>query len=173
MKQEFSPLGRAAGDCWITYRDGTEADGTLLVDQRGEAIPEPGQSEARSLGLDQHDTVVRRRLAQKLTFIVEDTLRIADPSEDELRRFYSVHGAAYRTEPRVSFSHIFFSPQRRSEALAEATAALLRASASGDVESDPIPLDANYVDVEEAVVTSLFGAEKGAIGLRLIDSGLL
>jgi parvulin-like peptidyl-prolyl isomerase len=116
-------------------------------------------SEARTLGLDQHDTVVRRRLAQKLTFIVEDTLRIADPSEDELRRFYSVHGAAYRTEPRVSFSHIFFSPQRRSEALAEATAALLRASASGDVESDPIPLDANYVDVEEAVVTSLFGAE--------------
>ena len=70
-------------------------------------------------------------------------MRIADPSEDELRRFYSVHGAAYRTEPRVSFSHIFFSPQRRSEALAEATAALLRASASGDVEGDPIPLDAN------------------------------
>ena len=115
--------------------------------------------EARTLGLDEHDTVVRRRLAQKLSFMVEDTSRIADPSEDELRRFYSAQAQAYRTEPRISFSHIFFSPQRRLEASGEAAAALLRISASGDVEGDPIPLDANYVDVEEAVVTSLFGAE--------------
>src|SRR3954462_8099174 len=45
--------------------------------------------EARALGLDQNDTIVRRRLAQKLTFLVEDTSRIADPSDDELRRFYA------------------------------------------------------------------------------------
>ena len=40
--------------------------------------------EARALGLDQNDTIVRRRLAQKLNFLVEDTSRIADPGEDEL-----------------------------------------------------------------------------------------
>ena len=66
--------------------------------------------EARALGLDQNDTIVRRRLAQKLTFIVEDTSRIADPSEDELRRFHSEHAERYRTDPRITFRHIFFSP---------------------------------------------------------------
>ena len=35
--------------------------------------------EAKALGLDQNDTIVRRRLAQKLTFLVEDTSRIVEP----------------------------------------------------------------------------------------------
>jgi hypothetical protein len=33
--------------------------------------------EARALGLDEHDTVVRRRLAQKLEFLVQDTAHLA------------------------------------------------------------------------------------------------
>ena len=33
--------------------------------------------EARALGLDQNDTIVRRRLAQKLEFLVQDTSRLA------------------------------------------------------------------------------------------------
>ena len=86
--------------------------------------------EARGLGLDQNDTIVRRRLAQKLTFLVEDTSRIADPSEDELRRFYVEHATRYRTEPRVSFTHIFFSPERRPQAEDDARALLAMVSAA-------------------------------------------
>src|SRR5687768_9048610 len=72
--------------------------------------------EARALGLDRDDTVVRRRLAQKLTFLVEDTSRIADPAEGELRRFHGEHPGRYQTEPRVTFRQVFFSPQRRAQA---------------------------------------------------------
>ena len=36
--------------------------------------------EAKTLGLDQNDTIVRRRLAQKLTFLVDDTSRIVEPT---------------------------------------------------------------------------------------------
>jgi len=43
--------------------------------------------EARALGLDQHDTMVRRRQAQKLGFLVEDTARLAEPGDAQLRRF--------------------------------------------------------------------------------------
>ena len=86
--------------------------------------------EARALGLDQHDTVVRRRLAQKLSFLVEDTSRIADPSEGELRRFHGEHADRYQTDPRITFRQVFFSPQRRSQAEADATAALIRVSAT-------------------------------------------
>ena len=44
--------------------------------------------EARALGLEDNDVIVRRRLAQKLTFLIDDTLRRAEPSENELQQFY-------------------------------------------------------------------------------------
>ena len=37
--------------------------------------------EARSLGLDQDDTVVRRRLAQKLEFLVADTAQVLSSAQ--------------------------------------------------------------------------------------------
>ena len=40
--------------------------------------------EALSLGLDQNDTIVRRRLAQKLEFLVQETSRLAEPTEEDL-----------------------------------------------------------------------------------------
>jgi parvulin-like peptidyl-prolyl isomerase len=115
--------------------------------------------EARALGLDQHDTVVRRRLAQKLTFLVEDTSRIADPSEGELRRFYDSHADLYQTRPRVTFSHIFFNPERRRQADADAAAALIQLAAAGSlVDGDPMLFDDRYSDVDQPAVLTVFGA---------------
>ena len=47
--------------------------------------------EARALGLDENDTIVRRRLAQKLAFFVQDTARLAEAGEDAMR---AAEGAA-------------------------------------------------------------------------------
>ena len=44
--------------------------------------------EARELQLDVGDTVVRRRLAQKMAFLLEDTVRASEPPEAELRALY-------------------------------------------------------------------------------------
>ena len=60
--------------------------------------------EARALGLDENDTIVRRRLAQKLEFLVQDTARLADPHEDELRQLYDTSRARYHTPARLSFT---------------------------------------------------------------------
>ncbi|WP_085034273.1 peptidyl-prolyl cis-trans isomerase [Ensifer aridi] len=76
--------------------------------------------EARALGLDQDDTVIRRRLAQKLTFLIEDAARIAEPKEGDLRQFYNAHPNMFRQEARVSFDHVFFSGSKRPDAAADA-----------------------------------------------------
>jgi hypothetical protein len=116
--------------------------------------------EARALGLDRYDTIVRRRLAQKLTFVVDDTSRIADPSEGELRRFHGEHTGRYQTESRVTFRQVFFNPQRRAQAEADATNALIQVSATGaPVGGDPMLLDDSYEDVDHPAVTSLFGPD--------------
>src|SRR5580704_19189271 len=65
--------------------------------------------EARSLGLDQNDTIVRRRLAQKLEFLVQDTSRLAEPTEEDLRRFYKASPERFQTDAHISFTHVFFS----------------------------------------------------------------
>jgi hypothetical protein len=80
--------------------------------------------EARALGLDDNDVIVRRRLAQKLTFLIDGTLRRAEPSEHDLQQFYDAHAPRFRSAARISFTHIYFSPERRADARSDATATL-------------------------------------------------
>jgi hypothetical protein len=119
--------------------------------------------EARALELDLSDTVVRRRLAQKLTFLVEDTTRLAEPREDEVRRYFQAQRARYGAATRISFSQVFFSLNRGSQADADAMAALHRLSVSNEgddrPESDPMLLGEDFVDVEPQAITGQFGAE--------------
>jgi hypothetical protein len=46
-----------------------------------------------SIGLDKNDTVVRRRLRQKMEFLFEDT--VPELQESDLRDFYDAHGATF------------------------------------------------------------------------------
>ena len=66
--------------------------------------------EARAMGLDEDDLVVRRRLAQKLEFLVQDTSRLAEPTDEDLRRLYDANPDR-NSKPRraVSFTHVFFN----------------------------------------------------------------
>ncbi len=71
--------------------------------------------EAVSMGLDQHDSIVRRRLAQKMEFLFKDLAEMAQPTEAELRGYLEDHPDRYRFPARVSFTHVYFSPDRRGE----------------------------------------------------------
>ena len=66
--------------------------------------------EAKTLGLDQNDTIVRRRLAQKLTFLVDDTSRVAEPSDEELRQFYNANAERFRLRPARLLHADFLQP---------------------------------------------------------------
>ncbi|MGI8851957.1 MAG: hypothetical protein ACR2GC_01400 [Methyloceanibacter sp.] len=87
--------------------------------------------EAKTLGLDQNDTIVRRRLAQKLAFLVNDTSRVAEPNDEELRQFYNKNADRFRVEARLSFTQVFFNPERRQHAETDAKAALMSISTGG------------------------------------------
>jgi hypothetical protein len=118
--------------------------------------------EGRALGLDRNDTIVRRRLAQKVGFMVADTTRIADLGDGELRSFYAAHAEHYRTATKISFSHVFFSRERRPDAEADATEALRLAAGAGatrPTEGDRLLLDESYVDLDLQAVESLFGPD--------------
>ncbi|WP_181164555.1 peptidyl-prolyl cis-trans isomerase [Amaricoccus solimangrovi] len=65
--------------------------------------------EAVSLGLDQEDEIIARRLAQKMDFLLADLATFDEPSEDELRAWYVENADRFALPPRVSFRHLYFS----------------------------------------------------------------
>ena len=120
--------------------------------------------EAHAMGLDEDDLVVRRRLAQKLQFLVQDTSRLAEPTDEDLRRIYEANLPQFQTRGRISFTHVFFNPEKRHDAAAEAKAALtelnhtppaMRPSEMGDLW----PLDAEMLDADQQTISGQFGTE--------------
>jgi peptidyl-prolyl cis-trans isomerase C len=81
--------------------------------------------EALALGLDKDDTIVRRRMAQKMLFLAEDVAAAREPTPEELGTWYEANHDQFAFPPRISFRHLYFSPDRRgAHARDDAAAAL-------------------------------------------------
>ncbi|WEX86474.1 peptidylprolyl isomerase [Sinorhizobium garamanticum] len=116
--------------------------------------------EARELGLDRDDTVVRRRLAQKMTFLIEDTARVAEPQESELRAFYDAHQASFSRAGRISFEHVFFDRGKRRDAAADARRVLVNLAESDALaadEGDRLLIESDIRDADRDAVAAQFG----------------
>lgn len=72
--------------------------------------------EALTMGLNQHDPVIRRRLAQKLEFLAKDLVQLTPPSEADLRAYFDAHQDLYQLPPRYTFTQVFLDPNKRGEA---------------------------------------------------------
>ena len=65
--------------------------------------------EALALGLDQDDTVLRRRLMQKMEFLSNDLADLSNPDETALNDYFLLNKDKYELPARISFTHIYFS----------------------------------------------------------------
>jgi parvulin-like peptidyl-prolyl isomerase len=130
--------------------------------------------QAQELGLDKDDIVVRRRLAQKMTFLLQDNSARVSPSDADLRRLYEAQRGQAQAEPRtlftrpkISFTQIFFSRDKRADAAADARAALAQLS-QGDAGAptaalgDRASLKPELRNADERAVANQFGAKFAA-----------
>ena len=69
--------------------------------------------EAVALGLDKDDTIIRRRLRQKLEFVSEDVAAHAEPTDEQLRAYLKEHADAFRGDRRFAFRQVYLNPQQR------------------------------------------------------------
>jgi hypothetical protein len=72
--------------------------------------------EAVAMGLDRDDTVIRRRLRQKMEFISEDVASAVEPTEAQLQAYLQQHAEKFLEPPRLTFQQVFFSTERRGDA---------------------------------------------------------
>jgi hypothetical protein len=83
--------------------------------------------EALAMGLDKDDTIVKRRMAQKMQFLAEDVAAAHEPSSAELKAWFDKNQDKFALPSRISFRHIYFSPDSRGKnAQADAAQALTR-----------------------------------------------
>jgi len=83
--------------------------------------------EALTLGLDKNDEIVKRRMAQKMQFIAEDMAAAQEPTTEELRAWYAENSDRFAMPKRLSFRHLYFSPDSRgAQAYDDAVRALAK-----------------------------------------------
>jgi hypothetical protein len=104
-------------------RDPTPEELGRLVENRVQE--EVLYREGLALGLDKGDTIVKRRMAQKMQFLAEDVAAAHEPSKEELQTWYQKNRDAFTQPPRVSFRHLYFSPDRRGARTRDDAAAAL------------------------------------------------
>ena len=141
---------------WLRPPDPSELQG-LVADLVNEELL---AREAQAMGLGEDDTIIRRRLAQKLKFLVEDTSRLVEPNDAELHRYFEANAERFEESPRLSFSQIYFNPQKREDAAGDARRVLagLSAATSADAElGDRFLLGTEMVRLDRQAVANAFG----------------
>lgn len=113
----------AAGFATTWQRPPTDAELKGLVDDW--VREEIATREAIAMGLDKDDTVIRRRLRQKLEFVSDDIAAQAEPTDAELKAYLQAHAESFHVEPRFTFSQVYLDPAKHGDNLARDTAQLL------------------------------------------------
>ena len=85
--------------------------------------------EALALGLDSNDTVVRRRLRQKMEFLTDSGAEILEPVAGELEAYLLANENTFRRGPRLAFEQIYLGETSAPESIRLSLSAL---------QSDPL-----------------------------------
>jgi hypothetical protein len=104
-------------------RDPTSEEFSRMVEQKVQS--EVLYREALAMGLDKNDEIVKRRMAQKMQFLAEDVAAAREPTTEELKAWFTMNTAKFALPKRVSFRHLYFSPDRRGNHARDDAAKLL------------------------------------------------
>lgn len=123
--------------------------------------------EALALGLDQDDTVIRRRLRQKMEFLAGADADALTPTDADLQAYLDAHPDDFAEPPQVAFQQVFLNPDRHPGTLDRDAVALL-GTLRADPDADPsllgdaslLPADLPMSSVSQ--IDRIFGPEMAA-----------
>ena len=110
--------------------------------------------EALLLGLEKEDRIIKRRLAQKISFLKQESIPKA-PSYNDLSNYYNNNKDKYFIDPKYTFTHYFFSSDNDSNKRSKE--AFTNIDLNFEIKSDPFFLGKNFVDITKRDIESDFG----------------
>jgi hypothetical protein len=146
------------------HRQPTPAEFQAMVEDK--VREEVLYREALAMGLDKDDTIVKRRMAQKMQFLAEDVAAAHEPSTVELKAWFDMNSSKFALPSRYSFRHIYFSPDKRGKNARDAAAEALTKIASQPEDSklaislaDPFMFQDYYGDRTPEALAKEFGPQ--------------
>ncbi len=112
----------AAGFRSVWKRTPTDDELKALIDQH--IREEVYYREALALGLDRDDTVVRRRLRQKMEFLADTGADLLEPAAGELEAHLAANEQTFRRGPRLAFEQIYLGETPGQETITRSLSAL-------------------------------------------------
>ena len=135
--------------------------------------------EAKALGVDKNDYIIKRRMIQSIEFITDGFVTAAvDVSDGDIAAHYEANREDYYINPFVTFTHVFFDGERhsRDEAFGLAKAKLAELNeqqvpfSAAPRHGDRFPYFLNYVERDPQFVASHFGVPMSEEVFRLEPS---
>ncbi len=124
--------------------------------------------EAIAMGLDQDDTVIRRRLRQKMEFISEDAAAAAEPTDAQLQEFLAKHPEKFLEPAQLSFRQVYLNTEKRGEQARVQAEQLLtelqagRGPADLAMAGDPTLLPPDMQSASPQLIANTFGSDFAA-----------
>jgi peptidyl-prolyl cis-trans isomerase C len=121
--------------------------------------------EALASGLDKDDTIIRRRLVEKMEFLSQE-LASATPTDKDLQEYFERNRDTFRIPAQIAFTHIYFSTSKRGSAAEDDASRVLARLSSHAISAahlstlgDPFMLQNEYPLQTQQQVKELFGEE--------------
>lgn len=144
-------------------RPPTQAEFTGIVDDW--IREEIAYREGLEMGLDTNDTIIRRRLRQKLEVLADDIVSLAEPTNEVLQQHLVDNQSSYTREPVYTLRQVYFNEdQRGPAALQDAGQALLLLNTDSALTNpenlgDALSLPHRVVGERESALVARFGGE--------------
>ncbi len=125
--ERIEQLSRSFQAAWQRPPSSEELEGVLENEVRDEVY----YREAIALGLDTNDTIIRRRLRQKLEFLADSGAGLLKPVEGELEAYLLANEVAFQIPPRAAFEQVYLGSNPTPEKI-DRSLHQLRGAAPGD-----------------------------------------
>lgn len=149
----------------LLLNEARDALGRTLTETEVEQVFKEWENEtllvedARRLGLADNDPILRRRLAEKMRYLLESAASAASPSDTTLRAHLARYPERFMLPPQVALDHRFFSRELRGAGMdADAQAARTALTSGRPSPGDLHPLGASLPLQTEQALTKRLGA---------------
>ena len=129
--ERISQLAAGFNSVWKRMPTDDELNSLIDEDIREEVY----YRDALVLGLDRNDTIVRRRLRQKMEFLTDTGAYLQEPSAGELETYLAANEQTYRREARLAFEQIYLGENPSATTITRSLGAL-----QSDPPTDPSAL---------------------------------
>ena len=146
---------------WLRTPTRKELDGIIEQKIREEVL----YREALAMGLDNNDSVIRRRLAQKVQFLFSDLAMQVEPTDDQLVDYLKDKTDKFKLPGSIRFKQVYFNTDKRgAQSQSDAEQLLTRlthSSLSMDITQagDTFMFGQQHDEISETEVARLFGKD--------------